>query len=275
VVDDWGEDATRRAKAALISTTVANAARVADYLYGGQNHFEADRKAARAMAASAPVIEGIAPAVRVFQRRVLRFLVVEAGVRQFLDIGMGLPLVGNTHEVAQSLVPECRIAYVDNDPMVLSHARALMKSAPGGAVGYVDADVRDCAEIVAGARETLDFSQPVAVLLLFTLAYVQDDAEAAAAVSSLMAAVPSGSYVVIYHLASDMDPTMEEAARQWNRLVPAQPITLRSGADITGLTTGLDAVPPGLAPITEWRSDSGAPAPEHAVPIHGIVARKP
>ncbi|HEY1823739.1 MAG TPA: SAM-dependent methyltransferase [Trebonia sp.] len=275
MVDDWGEDATRRAKAALISTTVANAARVADYLYGGQNHFEADRKAARAMAASAPVIEGIAPAVRVFQRRVLRFLVVEAGVRQFLDIGMGLPLVGNTHEVAQSLVPECRIAYVDNDPMVLSHARALMKSAPGGAVGYVDADVRDCAEIVAGARATLDFSQPVAVLLLFTLAYIQDDAEAAAAVSSLMAAVPSGSYVVIYHLASDMDPTMEEAARQWNRLVPAQPIMLRSGADITGLTAGLDAVPPGLAPITEWRSDSGAPAPEHAVPIHSIVARKP
>jgi hypothetical protein len=116
------------------------------------------------------VIADIAPAVRAFQQRVLRFLVMDAGIRQFLDIGIGLPLLGNTHEVTQSLVPECRIAYVDNDPMVLSHARALMKSAPGGAVGCVDADVRDAAAIVAGARETLDLSEPVAVMLLLTLA---------------------------------------------------------------------------------------------------------
>ncbi|HEY6497578.1 MAG TPA: SAM-dependent methyltransferase [Trebonia sp.] len=275
MVDDWGEDATRRAKAALISTTVPNAARVADYLYGGQNNFEADRKAARALAASAPVIEAIAPAVRAFQRRVLRFLVVEAGIRQFLDIGMGLPLMGNTHEVAQALVPECRIAYVDNDPMVLSHARALMKSAPGGAVGYVDADVRDRDAILAGARDTLDLGQPVAVLLLFTLAYVRDDAEAAAAVSALTAVVPPGSYVVIYHLASDMDPALQAAAGQWNRLMPTQPITLRSRSDITRLMAGLDPVPPGLAPIAEWRPAPGDPTEERPVPVHGIVARKP
>ena len=172
MAEEWGEEAERRAKAALIDTTVPNAARVTDYLYGGQNNFEADRKAARTMAAMAPVIATIAPAVRAFQQRVLRFLVAEAGIRQFLDVGTGLPLVGNTHEVAQSLVPECRIAYVDNDPMVLSHARALLRSAPGGAVGYVDADVRDPGAIVAGAQATLDLSQPVAVLLLFTLAYV-------------------------------------------------------------------------------------------------------
>src|ERR1700691_3194446 len=194
MADDWGEDATRRANAALISTTVPNAARVADYLYGGQNNFEADRKAARALAATAPSLATIAAAVRAFQQRVLRFLVAEAGVRQFLDIGFGLPLVGNTHEVAQSVAPECRIVYVDDDPMVLSHARALLRSAPGGAVGYVDADVRDSATIVAGAQGTLDFSRPVAVLLLFTLAYVPDAAEAAAVVSSQMAAAPSGSY---------------------------------------------------------------------------------
>jgi S-adenosyl methyltransferase len=275
VADDWEEDATRRAKAALISTTVPNAARVADYLYGGQNNFEADRKAARALAASAPVIEAIAPAVRAFQRRVLRFLVVEAGIRQFLDIGIGLPLVGNTHEVAQSLVPDCHIAYVDNDPMVLSHARALLKSAPGGAVGYVDADVRDCDTIVTGARATLNFSQPVAVLLLFTLAYVQDDAEAAAAVSTLAAAVPSGSYVVLYHLASDLDPALEVAAWRWNRLMPTQPITLRSGPAVAGLTAGLDPVPPGLAQIAGWRPAPGDPAAERPVPIHCMVARKP
>ena len=207
--EDWGEDATRRAKAALISTLVPNAKRVADYMYGGQNNFEADRKAARTLAAAAPVVGAIAPAVRGFQQRALRFLVLEAGIRQFLDIGTDLPLVGSTHDVAQSLVPECRIAYVDNDPMVLSHARALMKSAPGGVVGYVDADVREPGAIVAGAKGTLDFGQPIAVMLLFTLAYVIDDAEAAEVVSSLMAAVPSGSYVAIYHLASDLDPALD------------------------------------------------------------------
>ena len=275
MADDWGEDATRRAKAALISTTVPNAARVADYLYGGQNNFEADRKAARALAATAPSIATIAPAVRAFQQRVLRFLVTEAGIRQFLDIGTGLPLVGNTHEVAQSIVPECRIAYVDNDPMVLSHARALMKSAPGGAVGYVDADVRDSDAIVAGARETLDFTQPVAVMLLFTLAYVPEAAEAAAVVSSLMASVPSGSYAAIYHLTGDLDPALDEAARQWNKMMPAQPITLRSHSEVTGLTAGLDPVPPGLAPITEWRPAPADPHFEDAVPIYGIVASKP
>src|SRR5215469_2474057 len=194
MADDWEEDAARRAKAASINTTTPNAARVVDYLNGGQSNFEADRKAARTLAVTAPGIAAIPPAVRGFQQRVLRYLVTEAGIRQFLDIGTGLPLVGNTHEVAQSLAPECRIAYVDDDPMVLSHARALMRSTPTGAVGYVDADVRDPGAIVAGARAVLDFSRPVAVLLLFTLAYVEDTAQAAALVSSLLAAAPSGSY---------------------------------------------------------------------------------
>ena len=275
MADDWGEEEARRAKAALINTTVPNAARVADYLYGGQNNFEADRKAARALAATAPVIATIAPAVRAFQRRVLRFLVAEAGIRQFLDIGTGLPLVGNTHEITQSLVPECRIAYVDDDPMVLSHARALMKSAPGGAVGYVDAEVRDPGAIVAGARATLDFSQPVAVLLLFTLAYIVDAAEAAAVVTSLVAKMAPGSYVAVYHLASDLDPALDAAARQWNKMMPAQPITLRSGPEVAGLVAGLDPVPPGLVPVTEWHPAPDDPRFEHAVPIHGIVASKP
>ena len=275
MADEWGEDdATRRAKAALITTTVPNAARVADYLYGGQNNFEADRKAARALAATAPVIIDIAPAVRGFQQRLLRFLVSVAGVTQFLDIGTSLPLVGSTHEVAQAIVPESRIAYVDNDPMVLSHARARMKSSPAGAVGYVDADVRDAAAIVAGAREILDLSRPVAVLLLFTLAYVSDSAEAAAVVSSVMASVPSGSYVAIYHLTSDLDPAVDEAARQWNKLMPAQPITLRTREEVAALAAGLDLVPPGLVPVTEWRPTPADPSFEHPVPIYGLVARK-
>lgn len=275
MVDDWGEDATRRAKASLIDTTVPNAARVTDYLYGGQNNFEADRRAARTLAAMAPVVTAIAPAVRAFHDRVLRFLVTGAGIRQFLDIGTELPLVGNTHEVAQALAPESRIAYVDNDPMVLSHARALMKSAPGGAVGYVDADVRDPGAIVAGAAATLDFSQPVAVLLLFTLAFVEDTAEAARVMSSLMAAVPSGSYAAVYHLASDLSPELEEAAMEWNKLMPSQPITLRSRSEFARLMAGLDPVSPGLVPVTEWRPAATDPRFDCTVPVHGIVARKP
>ena len=275
MADDWGEDATRRAKAALISTSVPSAARVLDYMNGGQNNFDADRKAARMLAATAPVTTAIAPAVRAFQQRVLRFLVTEAGIRQFLDIGTGLPLVGSTHEVTQSLVPECRIIYVDNDPMVLSHARALLKSAPGGAVGYVDADVRDPATIVEGAKSILDISQPVAVMLLFTLSYVQNAAAAAEVVSSLAAAVPSGSYFAIYHLASDLEVSMEEAARMWNKMMPSQAITPRSRAEVAGLTAGLVPVPPGLAPITEWRPDPEDPRFEQIIPVHGIVARRP
>jgi S-adenosyl methyltransferase len=275
VGDDWREDETRRAKAALIDTTMPNAARVVHYLYGGQNHFEADRKAARGLLAAAPVVGTIAPAVRAFQQRVLRYLVAEAGIRQFLDIGTGLPLVGNTHEVAQSLVPECRIVYVDDDPMVLAHARALMKSAPGGAIGYVDADIGDPGAIVADARATLDFGQPVAVMLLFTLAYVKDTATAAAVVSSLVAAVPSGSYVAIYHLASDLDPTLEEAVGQWNKMMSAQRITLRSRSQVADLVAGLELVPPGLVPVSEWRPEPTDPRFEDIIPVHGVVARKP
>ncbi len=271
--DDWGEDATRRAKAALITTTVPNAARVADYLYGGQSNFEADRKAARALAAMAPSITSIPPAVLAFQQRALKFLVTEAGITQFMDIGMGLPLVGATHQVAQSLVPESRVVYVDNDPMVLSHARALLKSAPGGAVGYVDADVRDSDAIVAGARETLDLGRPTAVLLLFTLAYVPDPAQAAAVVSSLAAAMPPGSYVVIYHLASALDPALREASREWNKVMPAQPLTPRTRAEIADLAAGLEQVPPGLVPVTEWRPAPDDPQFDHVVPLYAVVAR--
>ncbi|HSZ41978.1 MAG TPA: SAM-dependent methyltransferase [Trebonia sp.] len=275
MTDDWGEDATRRAKADRIDTTVPNAARVTDYLYGGQDNFAADRKAARTLAAVAPVVADIAPALRAFQQRVLRFLVTEAGIRQFLDIGIGLPLVGHTHEVTQSLVPECRVAYVDNDPMVLSHARALMRSVPGGAVGYVDADVRDAGSITAGARGILDLTQPVAVMLLFTLAYVRDSAEAAAAVSALAAAVPSGSYVAIYHLASDLDPALQEAGREWNVMMPMQPIMLRRQSEIAALVAGLEPVSPGLVPVTDWRPVPDDPRFQRPIPVHAVVARKP
>jgi hypothetical protein len=271
---DWQQDATRREKVALIDTTTPNAARVGDYLYGGPNHFEADRRSARAMIAAAPAVGTIVPATRAFRQRVVRYLVAEAGIRQFLEIGTNLAEAGNTHEIAQRLAPECRIVYVDSDPMVLSHARALMTSTACGAVGYVDADIRDPATIVADTRATLDLGQPAAIMLLYALGRVEDTATAAAVVSALTAAVPSGSYVAIYHVASDLDPAMPLAARQWNRM-SAEPITLRSRSEIASLVAGLDLVPPGLVPVSEWRPAATDPRFEDVVPVHGVVARKP
>jgi hypothetical protein len=206
---------------------------------------------------------------------VLRYLVTEAGIRQFLDVGTGLPLLGWTHTVAQSLAPSSRVVYADDDPMVLSHARALLKSLPSGAIGYVDAEVRDVDSIVAGARQTLDFSQPVGILLLFTLAYIADNAEVAAVVSAVAESVPSGSYLAVYHLASDLEPALAPAVQRWNLLLPGQPLTLRSGPETAGLLAGLEPVPPGLVPVTQWRPDPGDQAPAARVPVHGIVARKP
>jgi S-adenosyl methyltransferase len=275
VQDDWEHDATRRAKAALIDTKVPNAARVWNFLSGGRDNFEVDRRAARTMAA-ASVMGVTALAALAFKQRVVRYLVAEAGVRQFLDLGAGLTTSGSTHEIAQSLVPECRIVYVDNDPVVLSHARALLKSAPGGATSYLDCDVQDVGSIIAGAGETLDFGQPVAILLLTTLAFVEGtvvEGTPAAVVAALTAAVPPGSYVAISHLASDVDPALSAAVRQWNAM-SEQRLTLRSGTEVAALVTGLVPVPPGLAPVSAWHPDP-AIGWQAEVPMHGIVARKP
>jgi S-adenosyl methyltransferase len=290
VQDDWEHDATRRAKAALIDTKVPNAARVWNHLSGGRDNFEVDRRAARTMAA-ASVMGVTALAALAFKQRVVTYLVAEAGVRQFLDLGAGLTTSGSTHEIAQSLVPECKIVYVDNDPVVLSHARALLKSAPGGATSYLDCDVQDVGSIIAGARETLDFGQPVAVLLLATLAFVEDtmvedtmvegtavegtavEGTPAAVVSALTAAVPAGSYVAISHLASDVDPALSAAVRQWNAM-SEQRLTLRSSTEVAALVTGLVPVPPGLVPVSAWHPDPAIES-QAEVPMHGIVARKP
>ena len=286
VSDEGAQHATRRVKAGLIDVTVPNAARAADFLYGGRDNFAADRKAIKAVAASAPAIERIPAQARAFRHRVLRYLVTEAGIRQFLDIGTGLVPPGATHEFVQSINPECRIVYTESDPMALSHAQALIRPARGEAVSCVDGDIADVDAIVASAVTTLDPNKPVAVLLLSALAHVPTTIAAARAVSSLMAAVPSGSYAVLYHLANDLDPAMPAAARHWNRTTP-KPITLRSHADVLVLVSGLELVPPGVVPVSEWRPDLAAPGQEGApgtpdaagaarsVPIHAVVARKP
>jgi hypothetical protein len=272
---EWGEYESRRAEAAQVRSTAPSAARVADSLGGGEHNFVADRKVAETLAALAPAAVTIRPAVQAFQQRVLRFLVGEAGIRQFIEIGTGFPSADKTHETAQALAPECRVVYVDSDPMVLSHARAGLRSAPGGSVDYVAADVSDAAATVAGAQATLDLAQPVAAQYLFTLAFLLDTAAAATTVATLAAALPSGSYVVLYQLASDLDPAVPEGVRQWNQFMPAQQIAVRSKAEMAQLAAGLELVPPGLVPVTEWRPEPDAQSSDTVVPVYCLVGRKP
>ena len=274
MTDRWARDSTRQAKAAMIDTTVANPARVGDLLSGGRNNFEADRRAARTLAATYPVVSTIVPAMRAFHQRVVRYLVVDAGIRQFLDVGPRLTMSGNTHEAAQSLAPECRIVYAASDLMVLSHARSLAASTADGAVATVEADAADPPAILACAARTLDFGRPVAILLMATLAFVPDFAAAAGIVRSLAGAVPAGSHVALEHHARDLGPEAVAMARRWNAMSD-RPVTLRSRGEIAGLLEGLDPVPPGLVPVTDWRPVPGDPRFEHVVPVHGAVARKP
>jgi len=274
VTDNRQHDSARREPAALIDTSVPNAARVADYLGGRRNNFEADRKVARSMLVSAPSVAEIVPAARAFHLRAVRFLAAEAGLRQFLDLGPGLRGGEGTARVAQSVDPACRVVCVDNDPMVLSHARALLRSTPQGAVAAVDASISDPAAILAGAAETLDFRQPVAMLLPSTLVFIASAEGAAAVVAALMAGVAPGSYLALYHLASDLDPALLYANTQWNRLSD-QRVTLRSRAELASLIAGLDLLEPGLVPVTEWRPAPEEPRYDHVVPVYGVVARKP
>jgi S-adenosyl methyltransferase len=279
VAEDWRDDKARMRQAALIDSRRPNAVRVADYFDGGGDNFEADRKAARELVAAAPVISLIAPAWRGFLQRVVRYLIREAGMRQFLFVNMTLA-DSNVHEIVWSEDPACRIVLADDDPLVLAHSRAFIRpepdratGRPNGAAGYVAAGLRDPAAIIAGARATLDFGQPVAVMLLFVLAFVDDTAAAANIVSALTDPVLPGSHVAIHHIASDVDPALSTAARHWNRQSP-QRITLRSRAEVASLIGGLDPIPPGLVPITDWRPAPGDARPEFTIPLYGIVARK-
>jgi O-methyltransferase involved in polyketide biosynthesis len=179
----------------------------------------------------APVIRIAAPASRAFLRPAVRYLADDAGIRQFLDIGTGLPTAGNTHEIAQAVAPECRVVYVDNDPVVLVHARALLTSDPAGVTSYIDADARDPDTIVSQVGTTLDFGQPVAIMMVDLLNFIDDEA-ADSILARLTAAVVPGSYLAIMHPASDLDPALLEAGQRWNQLA-AQPVWLRSRADMT------------------------------------------
>ncbi|MEU0601159.1 SAM-dependent methyltransferase [Streptomyces sp. NPDC006393] len=257
-----------------VDTGVAHNARVWNYWLGGKDNYLVDRQVGEHVAGLFPVIREVARADRGFLGRAVRFLAAERGVRQFLDIGTGLPTADNTHELAQSIAPESRIVYVDNDPIVLTHARTLLTSAPEGLTDYVDADVNDPDAVVERAAATLDLGRPVAVMMLGILNFVLDTGTARDIVRRVMAALPSGSCLALTHPTFDADLGGEgnvAAMRFWNEnATPA--ITARPRAEVAAFFEGLDLVDPGLVPCSRWRPEAGVPA---AVPQFGAVAVKP
>ena len=257
-----------------INTNVPHPARVYDYFLDGKDNFEADRVAADAAIKAFPRTAESARAARAFLRRVVQFLAAEAGIRQFLDIGTGLPSGENVHQVAQSTAPEARIVYVDNDPIVLLHAQVLLTSSPEGAVAYLDADLRDPEKILGEAAKTLDFGQPMAVLLLGILHSVGDQDDPYGIVRRLVQAMPGGSYLAICHLTADIYPELAEWARALNERHIDAPLVLRDRAEVTSFFEGLELVEPGVVQLSKWRPRSEVESAAAAA-LWGGVARKP
>jgi S-adenosyl methyltransferase len=243
-------------------TSVAHQARVYDYLLGGKDNYAADRAAAEAALKAWPDMAAGARANRALLGRMIRYLAGEAGIRQFLDIGTGIPTAGNTHQVAQEIAPESRVAYVDYDPIVLAHARALLTSNEQGATEYIDADLRDTPAILAGAAQVLDFTKPVAVMLILILHAIPDDDDPYAIVARLMDAVPSGSYLAVSHAGSDLlgQERLRGVEDAWKGRMQQQ-ITWRTREQVARFFDGTDLVAPGLVRTEEWRPDPGSSIP--------------
>jgi O-methyltransferase involved in polyketide biosynthesis len=252
-----------------LDSSIPHTARIWNYLLGGKDNFAVDREVGDQILVGQPQLAENARLSRAFLIRAVRYLAGEAGVRQFLDIGTGLPTAGNTHEVAQSVAPESRIVYVDNDPLVLTHARALLTSRPEGVTRYVDADMQDIDLVLREAGRTLDFSRPVAILFMGVLGHVEEDAVAQGMVRKVLDALPSGSYLALYDSAP-VSPEVVEAARIWNESA-ALPYHLRSQARLARFFDGLELVEPGLVPVTRWRPDTDA----RDVEQYGAIGRKP
>ncbi|MFJ8545789.1 SAM-dependent methyltransferase [Streptomyces sp. NPDC093586] len=256
-----------------IDTSVPHSARIWNYWLGGKDNYPVDEQAGDAYTAVFPGIVTIARSSRAFLRRNITHLVAEAGIRQFLDVGTGLPTADNTHEVAQRIAPESRIVYVDNDPMVLAHARALLTSTPEGATAYIDSDVLDPDRIVAAAAGTLDLDRPVALVLSNILGHIPDHDVARSVVTRLMDALPPGSYLSVNDGSRGVDPDFEQAQDAYNKS-GAAPYVLRTVEEITAFFDGLELVEPGVVPVTLWRPDGLSPA-TGPIGEHGGLARKP
>jgi S-adenosyl methyltransferase len=265
----------RRAKSPELNTSVAHPARVYDYWLGGKDNFAADREAAEAVIAVRPGIRRDIRENRNFLIRAVRYLAAEAGLRQFLDLGSGIPTSPNVHEAAQQAAVACRVVYVDNDPIVLAHARALLTSSEEGATAYLDADLRDPEPILRAAAKTLDFGQPVGVILVGVLHLISDDEKPQAIIARLLAEMPSGSYLVLTQPASDVDAQAVAAvAERYNSRV-STPQTRRSRDEVVHFFDGLDLVEPGLVQPHHWRPDPASPPPTGESAIWAGVARKP
>ncbi len=253
----------------------ANPARVYDALLGGKDNFAVDRQVAAKLAAAKPALLANVRANRAFLGRATRHLAAEAGIRQFLDIGTGLPNLDNTHEVAQRIAPESRIVYVDNDPSVLAHARAILVSRPEGATAYLHADLRDPDKILDEAARTIGFGQPMAVMLLGILYMIPDADLPYQVVSRLVDALAPGSFLVISHPASDVDPeAAAEAARTYDTNLPTSQ-TNRTQSEVTRFFDGLRLLEPGVVPLNRWRPDPNDREPRIEISSWGGVGYKP
>jgi hypothetical protein len=257
--------------------SVPHPARIYDYWLGGKDNFAADREAAEQIHAVMPFMRELSRANRRFLVNAVVYL-VRAGIRQFLDIGTGLPAANGIHEVAQAIAPDSRVVYVDNDPIVLAHAQALLTSAPQGRCDYIEADARDPGKILDAAAATLDFSKPVAVMMLAVLHFIPDADDPHGLVRQYLSAVPSGSYLAVSHAASDIQSEAAVAgARKYNANSSAA-VTIRTRQAVTAFFDDLDLVPPGIVSVTEWAAGESRPVPwpgTPPLPSHVGLASKP
>jgi S-adenosyl methyltransferase len=256
-----------------IDTTVPHSARIWNYWLGGKDNYAVDRAAGDEYVKVYPGIVDVARAGRAFLARAVRYLTLEAGIRQFLDVGTGLPTVDNTHELAQRAAPESRIVYVDNDPLVLSHARALLTSTPEGATDYIDADLHDPEAILTRAAGSLDFARPVALMVMGVMGHISDDDEAQSIVRGLLAGLPSGSFLALYD-SLDTSEELKEAQQGYDD-TGAIPYKLRRAEQITRFFDGLELVEPGVVSVTRWRPEATQPDDAPDVPTLAGVGRKP
>jgi len=264
-----------------VDASVAHPARVWNFWLGGRDYFKADRLAATQTGEEFPHLPQTVRAERAFLVRALRYLAGPARIRQFLDIGSGLPAGGNTHEIAQRIAPDAGVVYVDNDPVVLAHAKALLDDIPGptdGAVGYVDADLRDVSSVIRGASSTLDYRKPVALIMLGILGYIEDHGVARSITSQLLAALPAGSYLAIADGVSSNDG-INRAQLRYNSRADT-PYYLRRPDELTSFFDGLEVVEPGIVPCPQWKPDrayeAGSEAADSSAEAHVYcgVARK-
>jgi O-methyltransferase involved in polyketide biosynthesis len=257
-----------------ISTRQPHTARIWNYWLGGRDNYEVDRAAGDRIRELHPGISEYARADRLFLGRAVRHLVHDVGIRQFLDIGTGLPTADNTHEVAQAAAPEARIVYVDNDPLVLAHARALLTSSPEGRTDYLDEDLRNVDAILEHAAKTLDFSKPVALILLGVVIFVGDDEDPYALVRRLVDRLPAGSHLVLSHtITSPSMPDVDEAVKFWNEHGTPK-LTQRTPEDVARFFDGLELLEPGVLSCSRWRPEGGDASEPEEVAMFGGVARK-